>query len=100
MGFQSQFRPETFTRSPVTQVVTFNVTAGLKLALAALVLPSGTEYVPTETIYDVAAQRASLKFVDVLPAGTQAILRVAFEGALTDSMAGYYKSTWRKASIH
>ncbi|KAH9169597.1 leucyl aminopeptidase [Lactarius sanguifluus] len=39
---------------------------------------------------------ASLTFAEELPAGTKATLRLGFESQLTDSMTGYYKSTWDK----
>ncbi|KAH9070829.1 leucyl aminopeptidase [Lactarius deliciosus] len=41
-------------------------------------------------------QRASLIFTEELPAGTKATLHLGFESELTDSLTGYYKSTWAK----
>jgi Peptidase M1 N-terminal domain len=80
-----------------TKVVTFNSANELELGLATLVLASsGEELTPAETRVDAAAQRISLVFDEDLPAGAKATLRIGFGAALTDSMTGYYKSTWEK----
>lgn len=80
-----------------TKVVTFNVAAELSLGSASLVVGSSAAGLsPVETKFDVNTQRASLLFAEELPADSKAILRIAFEAALTDSMTGYYKSTWEK----
>jgi aminopeptidase 2 len=80
-----------------TKVVTFNAAAELSLGSASLVLgSSGAELAPIETKFDANTQRASLLFAEELPAGSKAILRIGFESTLTDSMTGYYKSTWEK----
>jgi aminopeptidase 2 len=80
-----------------TKIVTVNAAAELVLGPATLVLTSsGAELAPAETKFDAASQRASLVFAEELLAGAQATLRIGFEAALTDSMAGYYKSTWDK----
>ncbi|KAI0259093.1 leucyl aminopeptidase [Gloeopeniophorella convolvens] len=80
-----------------TKSITFNAAEGLKLGSAILaVTSSAAEFAPKKTTFDATTQRASLTFAEELPAGTKAILRIGFEGALTDSMTGYYKSTWDK----
>jgi aminopeptidase 2 len=80
-----------------TKIITFNAVEELKLSPATLVLSSsGVELVPAETTFDAATQRTSLVFTEELPSGAKATLRIGFEAALTDSMTGYYKSTWDK----
>ncbi len=84
-----------------TKVVTFNAAAELLLGPATLVITSqsvsvGARRVPTETKFDSSTERASLTFAEELPAGTKATLHLGFESQLTDSMTGYYKSTWDK----
>ena len=51
---------------------------------------------PVETNFDATTARVSLTFAEELPAGTNATLHLGFESKLTDSMTGYYKSTWDK----
>ena len=78
-----------------TKVVTFNAAAVLLLGPATLVLASpNTRLAPAETNFDASTERASLTFAEELPAGTKATLHLGFESQLTDSMTGYYKSTW------
>ncbi|KAN0116449.1 hypothetical protein V8E52_005830 [Russula decolorans] len=80
-----------------TKVVTFNAAAELNLGPATfLVTSSSSELAPVETKFDAGTQRVTLIFTEDLPAGSKATLRVGFESALTDSMSGYYKSTWEK----
>jgi len=80
-----------------TKFITFNAAAGLSLTQATLVLASSaTRVAPTETKFDATTERASLTFAEELPAGTKGTLHVGFESQLTDSMTGYYKSTWEK----
>ncbi|KAH9974690.1 peptidase family M1-domain-containing protein [Lactifluus volemus] len=80
-----------------TKVVTFNSAIELELVPSTLVLASsGGELTPVETKVDAAAQRISLVFDEELSAGAKATLRLGFGAALTDSMTGYYKSTWDK----
>ncbi|KAI9451359.1 leucyl aminopeptidase [Lactarius psammicola] len=80
-----------------TKVVTFNAAAELLLSPATLVLASpDTSLAPTETKFDPSTERISLTFAEELPAGTKATLHLSFESQLTDSMTGYYKSTWDK----
>jgi aminopeptidase 2 len=80
-----------------TKVVTFNSAIELELVPSTLVLASsGGELTPVETKVDAAAQRISLVFDEEFPAGAKATLRIGFGAALTDSMTGYYKSTWDK----
>jgi hypothetical protein len=82
-----------------TKAVTFNAAAELNLGPATLVVASSTtELAPVETKFDANTQRAMLLFAEELPAGSKAILRIGFEAVLTDSMTGYYKSTWEKGT--
>ena len=53
---------------------------------------------PVETNFDATTERVSLTFAEELPAGGNATLHLGFEFKLTDSMMGYYKSTWDKGS--
>ena len=78
-----------------SKVITFNAAAELLLGSVTLVLASSdTCLVPTETNFDAPTERVSLTFDEELHAGTKATLRLSFESQLTDSMTGYYKSTW------
>ncbi|KAH9043934.1 leucyl aminopeptidase [Lactarius pseudohatsudake] len=80
-----------------TKVITFNAAAELLLGPATLALaPSSTHLAPTETKFDASTERASLTFAEELSAGTKATLHLGFESELTDSLTGYYKSTWDK----
>lgn len=80
-----------------TNVVTFNAATELNLGHSTLVVPSSAEELaPVETKFDASTQRASLIFGEELPAGSKAILRINFEAVLTDSLTGYYKSTWER----
>ncbi|KAH9030818.1 leucyl aminopeptidase [Lactarius hengduanensis] len=80
-----------------TKVITFNAAAELLLGPATLALaPSSTHLAPTETSFDASTERASLTFAEELPAGIKATLHLGFESELTDSLTGYYKSTWDK----
>jgi aminopeptidase 2 len=83
-----------------TKVLTFNAVAELSLSPAAtLVLSSlDTRLAPVDTNFDVTTQRVSLTFAEEIPAGADATLYLGFESKLTDSMTGYYKSTWDKGS--
>ena len=79
-----------------TKVITFNAAAALNLDSATLVVVSSAELAPVETKSDASTERTTLIFAEELPAGSKATLRVGFGSALTDSMTGYYKSTWEK----
>jgi len=80
-----------------TKTLTFSAAAELILGPATLVIASSNaELRPVGTNLEHDTQRVSLLFADELPAGTKAALRIGFEGILTDSMTGYYKSTWEK----
>jgi aminopeptidase 2 len=81
-----------------TKVVTFNAAAELNLGPATLVISPSAELAPVETMIDSDTQRASLIFAEELPAGSKAILHISFEAVLTDSMTGYYKSTWERGT--
>ena len=80
-----------------TKVVTFNAVAELMLGQATLILASSdTHTAPAETNFDASTSRVSLTFTEELPAGTKASLHLGFESHLTDSLTGYYKSTWNQ----
>lgn len=79
-----------------TKVITFNTAAELNLGPATLVTSSNAELAPVETKFDSGTERTTLIFAEELPAGSKVTLRVGFGSALTDSMTGYYKSTWEK----
>jgi aminopeptidase 2 len=79
-----------------TKVITFNAAAELNLDPATLLVASGAELTPVETKFDASTERTTLILAEELPAGSKATLRVGFGSALTDSMTGYYKSTWEK----
>ena len=82
-----------------TTTVTLSAAVELILGPATLVIASSNaELRPVGTNLEHDTQRASLIFADELPAGTKATLRIGFEGTLTDSMTGYYKSTWEKGT--
>lgn len=79
-----------------TKIITFNAAAELNLGPATLVIASsGTVLAPIERKFDATTQRVSLTFAEELPAAIKATLRIGFEADLTDSMTGYYKSTWK-----
>ncbi|KAH9955891.1 leucyl aminopeptidase, partial [Russula dissimulans] len=59
---------------------------------------SNAELRPVGTNLERDTQQLSLTFADELAAGTKATLRIGFEGTLTDSLTGYYKSTWEKGT--
>jgi aminopeptidase 2 len=79
-----------------TKAITFNAAAALNLDSATLLVASSAELTPVETKFDAGTERTTLIFAEELPAGSKATLRVGFGSALTDSMTGYYKSTWEK----
>jgi aminopeptidase 2 len=82
-----------------TKVITFNAVFELSLRQATLVIASSNvELQPVGTKVELDTQRTSLIFADELPAGTKATLRIGYDGTLTDSMTGYYKSTWEKGT--
>jgi aminopeptidase N len=80
-----------------TKVITFNAISELGLDSATLlVASSGAELEPAGTKFELDTERASLIFTEEIPAGSKATLRVGFRSSLTDSMTGYYRSTWEK----
>ena len=52
------------------------------------------EQVTTATAFDKVQERITYQLTDVLPAGSKAELKIAFEGELTGNMLGYYKASW------
>jgi aminopeptidase 2 len=82
-----------------TKKVTFSAADELILGPATLVVASSNaELRPVGTNLERDTQQLSLTFADELAAGTKATLRIGFEGTLTDSLTGYYKSTWEKGT--
>jgi aminopeptidase 2 len=53
-----------------------------------------TEQIDTSRTYNKEQERTTLHFAKPLPAGTKAQLHIAFDGPLTGSMMGYYKSSY------
>ncbi|KAI0050503.1 leucyl aminopeptidase [Auriscalpium vulgare] len=82
-----------------TDTIVLNAASSLVLTPAHLSLDGSADSVaPTGTSYDAPTQRVSYKFPKSLAAGTQASLRIGFSSPLTDSMTGYYKSTWSEGN--
>jgi aminopeptidase 2 len=57
--------------------------------------PPGTSSSSAVT-YDESKQVSTIALKDVIPAGGKATLEVKFTGQLNDSMAGFYRSTYKK----
>ena len=53
-----------------------------------------TQQVQSCRTLDKNMERAIVHFTTPLPAGSKAQLQVGFQGKLTSSMQGYYKSSW------
>jgi aminopeptidase 2 len=45
-------------------------------------------------VLDVSLERVMFKLKRTLPAGSKAQVRIPFKGKLTDSLVGYYRSSW------
>jgi aminopeptidase 2 len=43
---------------------------------------------------DTVSERATFRLPSALPAGSKAQLQIGFNGKLTGSMMGYYRSSW------
>jgi aminopeptidase 2 len=54
------------------------------------------EQIDTSRVFDKEQERAILHFATPFPAGSKVQLRIAFDGVLTGSMKGYYKSTYEE----
>jgi len=79
-----------------TSTIVFN-TADLQLGVASLYSDElKTEEVQSSCAIDTTAERATLNFPTLLPAGSKAQLHVGFQGKLTGSMMGYYMSSWEQ----
>ncbi|PCH38958.1 hypothetical protein WOLCODRAFT_141023 [Wolfiporia cocos MD-104 SS10] len=75
-----------------TSTVVFN-TKNLKLSEIALFSAAfSAELLPSSLSFDDSEERGILAFSNALPEGSNAQLKIAFEGELTGSMAGYYRS--------
>ncbi|GJE97966.1 Peptidase M1 aminopeptidase N catalytic domain-containing protein [Phanerochaete sordida] len=69
----------------------------LKLGQVKLTSPSLDEPIiqnASELTFNEADERATMHLPTVLPAGATAELRLEFESELTDSLIGYYRSSW------
>jgi aminopeptidase 2 len=53
-----------------------------------------TEQLDTSRAFEKEQERTILHFATAFPAGSNVQLRIAFDGVLTDSMMGYYKSKY------
>ncbi|KIM80851.1 hypothetical protein PILCRDRAFT_9278 [Piloderma croceum F 1598] len=77
-----------------TSTVIFNV-ADLELSNISLYSEAlGIQQVPAALTFDKEQERAVVHFANSLPATSKARLQVGFQGKLTSSMQGYYKSSW------
>lgn len=79
-----------------TSSIEFNTT---ELELGELTVSSPALKAPSvhpakDLKIDTKQERATLALPTTLPAGTTATLKVGFEGELTGSMMGYYRSAW------
>jgi aminopeptidase 2 len=71
--------------------------AGLNLGNAALFSDGlKTEQADSSRTYDKGQERTTLHFPTPLPAGSKASLQIAFDGDLTGSMMGYYRSSYEE----
>ena len=67
------------------------------LELSEVSIYSGTlkiQQVQSSRTFDKEMERAVVHFATPLPAGSKAQLQVGFQGKLTSSMQGFYKSSW------
>lgn len=53
-----------------------------------------TQQVDSSRSYDSEQERTTLHFATPLPANSKATLKIAFDGALTGNMMGYYRSSY------
>jgi aminopeptidase 2 len=53
-----------------------------------------TEQLDTSRAFEKEQERTILHFATAFPVGSKVQLRIAFDGVLTDSMMGYYKSKY------
>lgn len=54
------------------------------------------EQVLAEQSFDKTSERVAYKLNKTLPAGSKATLKISFQGKLTGSMTGYYRSAYEK----
>lgn len=77
-----------------TSTIVLN-TADLDLSNASIYSDAlKKEQAHTSLTSDTIAERATLQFATPLPAGSKAQLQIGFQGKLTGSMLGYYRSAW------
>ncbi|KDQ59543.1 hypothetical protein JAAARDRAFT_33120 [Jaapia argillacea MUCL 33604] len=77
-----------------TSTIVFN-SSELTLGHASLISDAfKVEQSGLSVLVDKDTERATVQSPTPLPAGSKVQLRVGFEGKLTGSMMGYYKSTW------
>lgn len=76
-----------------TSTIVFNV-MDLELNHVAIVPAASKIQILSALTFDKKMGRASVNLHTALPAGSKAQLQVGFQGQLTSSMQGYYKSGW------
>lgn len=80
--------------------ITLNAAKELVLSTESLTITSSSEasgaivFDEPSKSYDEATQRVTYALPTELNAGTKGVLSIAFAAPLTDSMLGYYKSSW------
>ncbi|KAI0064922.1 leucyl aminopeptidase [Artomyces pyxidatus] len=79
-----------------TASIVLNAAANLVLNPVSLASPTAAQLAPVETSYDEPTQRVRYTFPQEFAKGDKVTLRIGFAAPLTDSMSGYYKSTWDK----
>jgi aminopeptidase 2 len=52
----------------------------------------------TDISYDEQKHTVTLKFAEAVPAKSETVLDVLFEGTLSEQMAGFYRSSYKDAS--
>jgi aminopeptidase 2 len=77
-----------------TSTIVFN-TADLELSDVSIYSETlKVQQVQSSRTFEKETERAVVHFANPLPAGSKAQLQVGFQGKLTSSMQGYYKSSW------
>ncbi|KAI0051304.1 leucyl aminopeptidase [Auriscalpium vulgare] len=82
-----------------TDSIVLNAASVLVLSSVSLSLTGSADLLtPSRTSHDEPTQRVSYTFPKTLSAGTTGSLRIDFSSTLTDSLVGYYKSSWDKGT--
>ncbi|TFY57887.1 hypothetical protein EVJ58_g6753 [Rhodofomes roseus] len=84
-----------------TSKIVFN-SADLKLSNIALTTSGlkSSAFTPASIDFDKTMERCTLEFAESIPAGAKVQLKVAYEGQLTDSLMGYYKSLSSEGEVY